>query len=188
MDSTAKTVLGSAILFAMAFIATMSALATVSVSDSLGENPIARTTIRLDGETFTVDGSSGAGEGSYTIPWKFPDGLIAVHGAVADLRLSITDVAAGSGIDVSVGTVAQNDSDLGDTGEANIIGAIGVDPFTNSTSYIQGSISAQTVVDGTAGAPTLYLHLLVDDADIAAVETNTLSGTITILWSEVADY
>lgn len=189
MSKITRKILGGAILFGMAFIATMSALSAVYVSDGPSPNPLARTTINIQEDTLIVDGSSGVGEGSYTITWKPPEGVVAYHGAVLDLKANLTtNVATGAGIDVSVGTTAQNDSDLGDTGEANIISAISVDPFTNSSSVIRGAMGTPTVVNGAAAASTLYIHFLVDDADIAAAVTGTVSGVLTILWSEVADY
>lgn len=179
-------------MVAGAAIVAAAAYAEINFSkDFRGQPAIHRSEIKLNAESIVVsEGGTGTnGYGSVTLH-TFPEGQIAIHGATADLKYTFaTVISNGAGIDTALGTAANNnDGDVGDTGEANIIGSVGVDPFTNSTSAVQGQLTTPLIIDGTTTPGKVYLHFLVDDGDIASAVTGTVNGVVYLLWSEVGDY
>lgn len=171
---------------------TASALATVYVSDN-DKNVMNRTTFRLSAESIVIaEGGTGTnGYGAVKL-FDFPEGHIKIHAASLDLDISIptAQVAAGSGLNVAVGTATAipTTSTTAHTGtRADLVANVEVDPHTNSTTRFQSTLPADVVFDGTATAKDAYLNLLVDDGDIAATSTGTVNGTVQIIWSLVGD-
>jgi hypothetical protein len=79
---------------------------------------------------------------------------------------------------------------MGDTltgTEADFLQSTSVDPIVTSTdAALTATPTAQ--LDGTSTAAKMYYNLVVDDGDISAVVTNTVSGTFTFWWINLGDY
>ena len=97
----------------------------------------------------------------------FPEGAVAIIGAVADLALTkssagINDTWDG---DFGVGTVtASNNATLATT-EQNIIPTTATPQAVSGVSSANGVSTAALYLDGTTTPADVYLNFLIDDAD-----------------------
>lgn len=179
-----------ATIIAVSALVLSGAFAELRISKNAGEG-VKAVEIALGSQSVVVaEGGTGTnGYGSVSL-YTFEPGSITLLGAIADLKLTYptNQVNNASGIDLSVGTTQNADGDLSDSNEANVVSSMGVDPFTNGVSSIQGGMSSPVILDGTSTAITLYVNTLVDDADISAVSTGSITGTITVQYLENGDY
>lgn len=138
----------------------------------------------------TVDAGAAGAQGSQKV-YDFPEGAIQFLGATMNLTTlagagGIADTGALVG---SVGSVAAGAGDAALTStEANII------PSTAGTlvagAGVLKGISAAPIapVDGTTTPVDAILNIAVPDAGSSADDTVTISGTITITWSNAGDF
>ena len=139
-----------------------------------------------------VSVTTGAGVGGAAV-YTFPSGIVAFHGCMASLSLSIATAkqadftdATPEG-DIGIGTVAPADADaLGtDATDDNLATAA---PFT-MTAYAAAATALKsepsTHLDGTSSAAKAFVNLLVDAGDIDdGVTTEVLvSGEIRLTWT-----
>jgi len=145
--------------------------------------------IRLVNEAIiSNNATSGAAYASTTLGWKFDEGQQTLIGAVCDLDLafSSSEPAAGSGLDVSIGVAATADATLNGA-EVTIIPSTDIDPFTNSTTDVEGEFTTVSVQDGTTAAKSVIINMQVDDADVSGIVTGALNGIIEITYTENGD-
>lgn len=125
--------------------------------------------------------------------YDFPEGVILVLGAIADLDLtkSSAGVNADWDGDFSLGTVtAANDADLTST-EADILPKTATPQAAAGATTANGANVAVAFLDGTTTAKDVFVNLLVDDADhdVTGTACNLiLNGTITLTWAKLGDY
>lgn len=154
---------------------------------------INETVIELDEHTVTMaDEASTVGYGGSSI-LTFPAGNILVLGATANLTLRATT----SGInadwdgDFGIGSVtASNNATLSST-EQNVIPTTATPQAASSRTTAKGGSTAVAFLDGTSTAASLFLNILVDDADhdIGGTACDILaSGKVKVFWINLGDY
>lgn len=119
----------------------------------------------------------------------FPEGAVAILGAVADFALtkSSAGVIATFDGDFSVGTVtASNNASLSST-EQNIIPTTPTPQAVSGATTADGVSTAALYLDGTTTPVDVYVNFLVDDADhdVTTTPCNLIvNGTLTLhyLW------
>lgn len=115
----------------------------------------------------------------------FPEGAIAIQGAVAalDVTKSSAGVNADFDGDFGIGTVtASNNGTLAST-EQNVIPTTATPQAASGATTAKGVATAAVYLDGTTTPVDLYLNFLVDDADhnVGGTACNLiLNGTVTI--------
>jgi len=141
-----------------------------------------RSVVTIDGATLIIDGSSGAGWGAAKL-YDFPTG----HVTIFNVELDGLDIIPGTGMDVadggdiSLGSSGTDDNSLAGT-EINVLASTSFDPVGTATDFNAGAL-CPVWLDGSSTAADLYLNMLVDDADISALVTNTFDGVVTIYWA-----
>lgn len=128
--------------------------------------------------------------------YDFPEGIILIHGAVANLTIGKDAAGVDDDFDgdFSIGTVtAGNDATLTST-EANIIASTAMPQATTGSTTAKGHATGSEVpliLDGTTTAIDAYLNFLIDDADhdVSTTPTNLIvTGTVNLFWSLLGDY
>lgn len=122
--------------------------------------------------------------------YDFPAGYIQSQGLVADITLTagaggITDDFDG---DISFGTTGTADGTLDGT-DVNWVASTGTTQAAAGIGAADCVITAteQTIKDGHTTASDLYVSIIIDDADISALDTLAINGTITITWMNLGD-
>ena len=132
-----------------------------------------------------VEGGTGTNGYGGSAVYVFPSCLthvltVNMNNTAIDAGAALDDADGG---DISFGSAVASGTALTGTA-ADFIATTSVDPITNVVDAVQTTAFS---LDGTATAVTLYANNIVDDADIAATATNTISGTVTILWANGGD-
>jgi hypothetical protein len=164
--------------------------ATVTAVEA-GDGMIHKTILTLAATPITMRNTE---QGGGVKVYDFPDGCISILGAFADLAMTTTSILANtlnSGVtcNMGVGTITQANATVANT-EQNIVN---VAAWTAGTTINVAAAAAQgkgnpTVIDGSGTALDAFLNLAVAGADdIDGDATITVSGTITILWSNLGD-
>ena len=134
-----------------------------------------------------AEGGTGTNGFGGTKIYDFPEGRILVQGVtVKDVTITV-DAAldAADGGDWALGTAtAGGTSGLAST-EVDICPSTSADPITNVT---DNALAASAQFDGTTTAKDIYFNHEIDDGDIAAAATNTVTFTATINWLNLGDY
>ncbi len=125
--------------------------------------------------------------------FDFPEGAFAYVGAVADLALtkSSAGVNADWDGDISLGTVtASNNASLSSTEQDLAPTTPTPQAVSGTTTGDMVSTAAPALFDGSAGAKSCYLNLLVDDADhdVTGTACNLIvNGTIKLHYIFLGD-
>lgn len=161
------------------------------VATEYGDAAIHKTVLTLSGISITMTDASTAGcHGSLKV-YDFPNGIIQILGSSYDLTTlagagGIGDTAALVG-SLGSATVSTSNATLTTT-EADLIASTsGTLTAGAGTLKSYGSLVA-TAFDGHTTAVDAYLNLAVPDAGSSASDTVTVSGTITIVWSNLGNY
>lgn len=120
--------------------------------------------------------------------YDFPAGRILVLGVtVANVAVTVDTNALDNadGGDFAFGTAAPGADGLLDGTAVDLCPSTSIDPITNIT---DSALAASAQFDGTATAKDVYFSMSVDDADVSATHTNTVSGVVTIKWVNLGDY
>lgn len=150
-----------------------------------------RTVLTLDKYIVNmVDNTTGGAQGSAKI-YDFPECNLLFLGATCNLTVlagvgGITDTAA---VVASVGTAAASNADATLTAtEADLIPSTAA-TLTAGAGTAKGKTATAGVVvfDGTTTAKDAYLNFAVPDAGSTGNDTLTVSGTITLVWSNLGD-
>jgi len=150
-----------------------------------------RTVLTLTKPVITMTDAGAAGcHGSVKL-YDFPACNLLLLGATCDLTVlagagGITDTAA---VVASVGTTAVSTADATLTAtEADIIPSTAATLTAGAGAAKGKTLTAGVVVfDGTSTAKDAYLNFAVPDAGSTASDTLTVSGTITLVWSNLGD-
>jgi len=160
--------------------------ATNTVVESLAG--VHKTVITLTDFSMLVDTAADGFVG--TKIYDFPAGLIRLHGAIMDLTLTTvgSDIDADAAVVASVGTVTCADDATLTSTEADIIPSTAY-TLVASTKQAVGLGVTPAVFDGvTSAAVDAFLNIAVPDADrTATAQAITVTGTITITWTNLGD-
>lgn len=163
--------------------------AAIATTNSSGG--MIKTVITLSGLSVTMTDATTAGSHGSVKLYDFPECNLFFLGGTTDLVITagvggIVDTAAVVG-SIGTTTVGTDNATLTTT-EADLI------PSTAST--LSGGVGATkgktltagaVVFDGTATAKEAWLNYAVPDAGSTANDTLTVSGTITLVWSNLGD-
>lgn len=125
--------------------------------------------------------------------WDFPEGIISIRGAVANLAITKSSAGVNADFDgdFSLGTVtASNNATLSST-EQNIIPTTPTPQAVAGATTAKGASTGPVQLDGTTTAIDAFLNFLVDDVDQDVTTTPCnliLNGTLTITWVKLGDY
>lgn len=137
-----------------------------------------------------VDGAPGYGT---VVIGDLPQGNILFLGAISYLQFATTDtdVTATFDGDYSIGTVPTADSDVSDSGEADIIPSTALGAATAKLSPVVRGASTDAlgggIIDNTDGSLEINLNLLVDDAAISGAAVFTVNGYVELVYSVLGD-
>lgn len=127
--------------------------------------------------------------------FDFPDGLIAIYGAIVTGALtgyaSLIDTFAGG---VALGTATATTGATLTGTEANIMPEVDVAAAVGEVATID-AVSVATaltesharIFDGTATAIDMYLNFVIDDNAAHGAGTATFTGTIKFMWALLGD-
>lgn len=153
---------------------------------------IVKQRIPISGSMDITGVDSAVDAGTFVIG-GLPEGNLFLLGALANVIVDGTDasVAADWAGDFAIGTVAQNDVDLGDAGEADIIASteLTADSGLKVTLNTRAENATPAILDNTAGDLELNFNLLIDDNEITDTEvgTFTVTGELWLLFAVLGD-
>lgn len=122
--------------------------------------------------------------------YDFPEGLLAIHGAVVAGTLTLgttgTIIDAYTGV-MALGSAAASTGATLTGAEADVMASNVVSAATAKVATIDGVSAAMAVLDGTATAKDLYLNFAIADDASHTAGTGAFTGTVTVIWSKVGD-
>lgn len=173
--------------------AASSALAGVANAGAVVNETVGtiRTTLQLSGAVVTMTDAAAAGcHGSVKL-YDFPACNLLFLGATCDLTVTagtggIADTAA---VVAAIGTAAVSTADATlTTTEADLIPSTAATLTAGAGAAKGKTLTAGVVVfDGTTTAKDAYLNFAVPDAGSTGNDTLIVSGTITLVWSNLGD-
>ncbi len=173
--------------------ASSSAVAGVANAGAVVDESVGtiRTTLKLSNQVITMTDATTAGcHGSIKL-YDFPACNLLFLGATCDLTVlagagGITDTAA---VVAAIGTATVSTADATlTTTEADLIPSTAATLTAGAGAAKGKTLTAGVVVfDGTTTAKDAYLNLAVPDAGSTGNDTLTVSGTITLVWSNLGD-
>lgn len=151
-----------------------------------GNGVIHRSVITLDETPVTLTDEAGVVLYGGQKVYDFPEGVIVCLGAVADLSVAVGgDLTATAEGDFGLGTVTASNNNTLATTEQNIIPTTAIAALESSAGPATGyNVAAIAPLDGTTTPIDAFLNFLWDDADHNG-GTMTVSGTVTIVWSNL---
>lgn len=155
-----------------------------------GSGVLHKTVVSFAVSPLTLTDDAGVGQYGSIVAYTFPAGAIAVLGAVLDSDLTLVSpfitTAAG---DVGVGSTAVTDGDALATTEQNVIVTTEIAALVARVGPMNAASAAGVILNGTASPASLYLNVRIDDnVAHATATTNTFTGTLTVLWSNLGDF
>ena len=173
--------------------ATSSAVAGVANAGAVVDESVGtiRTTLKLSNQVITMTDAAAAGcHGSVKL-YDFPACNLLFLGATCDLTVTagtggIADTAA---VVAAIGTAAVSTADATlTTTEADLIPSTAATLTAGAGAAKGKTLTAGVVVfDGTTTAKDAYLNFAVPDAGSTGNDTLIVSGTITLVWSNLGD-
>ena len=173
--------------------ATSSTLAGVANAGAVVDESVGtiRTTLKLSNQVITMTDAAAAGcHGSVKL-YDFPACNLLFLGATCDLTVTagtggIADTAA---VVAAIGTAAVSTADATlTTTEADLIPSTAATLTAGAGAAKGKTLTAGVVVfDGTTTAKDAYLNFAVPDAGSTGNDTLIVSGTITLVWSNLGD-
>lgn len=165
--------------------------AGTGVSAAEFDGAMHRTVITLAGLVVTMTDATTAGSHGSQKVYDFPGGPIQVFGCSYNLTTlagagGITDTAALVG---SLGSVAlATDNATLTSTEADLVASTAGTLSGGAGTLKKHGSAVATAFDGTTTPVDVFLNLAVPDAGSSADDTITVSGTITIHWTNLGDY
>jgi hypothetical protein len=167
------------------------AAASTSVAVTESSAGTIKTVMTLTNKSITMTDATTAGSHGSLKLYDFPQCNLLFLGGTCNLTITagtggITDTAAVVG-SIGTDTVGTDNATLTTT-EADLIPST-ASTLTGGAGVTKGkTVTAGVVVfDGTATAKDAWLNFAVPDADSTANDTLTVSGTITLVWSNLGD-
>jgi len=161
--------------------------ATVTATENFGKVHETVVTLASTPVVVTEQGAGTNAVGGVKI-YDLPEGRILVLGVTVDSIAVTVDANAidnADGGDVAFGTAVPGIDGVLDGTAVDLCPATSVDPITN---VVSAALASSAQFDGTTTAKDIYFNMLVDDADVSATHTNTVSGTFRIHWANLGDY
>jgi len=158
-----------------------------------GDGVTHQTTLTLDEdfEFFIVDAGANGAHGSVKL-YTFPVGYIKITGATTNLALDcvptngLVDAAT---YDIGIGSITAGvDNAALATTEQNIIAKIEGNMSGATVASIHGINATSLAIDGTSTAEDAWFNVAIEADDAADDQLCTLSGTVTITWTNLGDY
>ncbi len=149
-----------------------------------------RTILQLINVPVTVANTTGASFGKVQV-YDFPETRFQLFGGNCDLQFNWAGTgigAAGSG-DASLGTTGTTDATLGGTDVDLMASAALTDPFVSGVGALAGSLVKDTEFDGSGTAKDMFLNIIIDDADVADLDSSVVlvNGIIEFAWVAYGD-
>ena len=173
--------------------ATSSALAGVANAGAVVDESVGtiRTTLKLSNQVITMTDAAAAGcHGSVKL-YDFPACNLLFLGATCDLTVTagVGGIADTAAVVAAIGTAAVSTADATlTTTEADLIPSTAATLTAGAGAAKGKTLTAGVVVfDGTTTAKDAYLNFAVPDAGSTGNDTLTVSGTITLVWSNLGD-
>lgn len=158
-----------------------------------------QTRLRFAALPVVTGNTTGASFGSKQV-FTFPAGRIRVDNVNAYFDLITFNTAAGATGDIdgggsgdfSMGSTASADATLGGTDVDLLPSTAMLDPFVTGVgrSNAWGTLAAAAIFDGTSTPLSLYLNVIIDDADVsdgAANDNVYFTGYAKITWTFYGD-
>jgi len=164
-------------------------VSTVTAEDADYGN-MKKTTLTLNGTEIKIVAESQTNAWGSVKIYDFPEGRLLVHGVTVKniiLAPQTNKLPLASGGDWALGTVAASTNALAGT-MVDLCPSTSADPINGTNS---SALAAAAQFDGTTTAKDMYLNFGVDMNDFLApstTATNTVSGVITIHWTNLGDY
>lgn len=164
-------------------------VSTVTAADADYGN-MKKTTLTLDSVPILITADAITNAWGSVKVYDFPEGRILVHGVTAKnvkLTVQTNKLPIASGGDIALGTVAASSNVLTGT-MVDLLPSTSIDAITNA---LNGALAAAAQFDGTTTAKDMYVNVGVDQCDFIAgstTATNSVSGIITIHWTNLGDY
>lgn len=166
------------------------AVADMTVTEN-GDGAVHKTTFTFAAHSVTMTDAAAAGNHGSVPIYTFPAGFIKVYGSLCNLTTlagagGITDTAA---LVASVGSVqlATDNATLTGT-EADIIASFAGTLAAGAGVFTKDGALVAALYDGHTTAEAIFLNIAVPDAGSSGNDTLVLSGTCTIVWSNVGDF
>jgi len=152
-----------------------------------------QTVITVDAACPIVSVGAAVAEGGLKI-YDFPEGRILIHGVTASFNLLVesadeADFTDGTPEgDWAIGTAITTSNTLGDATDVDLLPKTAF-TMTDYTVDTTGALAVSAQFDGTTTAKDANINIIVDAADIDDDVTTaiTVSGTVTITWSNLGD-
>lgn len=178
------------LLQASAAATALAGVAGVSVDAVESAGGAIRTVLTLTRKVITMTDATTAGcHGSFKL-YDFPDCNLLFLGGTCDLTLTAAaGITATAAVVASVGTTTLSTTDATLSGtEADLIPSTAA-TLTGSAGTAKGKTltAGVAVFDGTATAKDAWLNFAVPDAGATGNSTLTVSGTVTLVWSNLGD-
>jgi len=159
--------------------------------EEFGGNGVHKTVITLRSLVIATVDAGAAGAQGGTKFYDFPAGAIQFLGAT----MNLTTLAGAGGIadtGALVGSVGTTVPGVGDAAltalEANIVPSVAGTLVGGVGVLKQFSAAPGAPIDGTTTPVDAFINVAVPDAGSSADDIVTVSGTITIFWSNLGDY
>lgn len=152
---------------------------------------INKTVLTLTATPITITDDAGVAQyGGAGKIYDLPDGAISFIGCVVSGTLTLG--TTGTIIDtyasnVSLGTATATTGATLTGTEADIMASVANATAVAKAAAVAATSAGMTVVDGTATAKDVYLNVVVADDATHTSGTGTFTGTVTMLWTTVAD-
>lgn len=148
-----------------------------------------QTVFTLTAASVTVtDATTNGAHGGIAI-YDFPSASITILGATSDLAVTAGagGIADGASALCSLGSVvvANTNATLTST-EADSMPSTAA-TLSGGVGACSGASTAYAMFDGTATTTDLYLNFAVPDGDSSASDTLSVTGTVTVTWTENGD-
>ena len=173
--------------------ATSSAVAGVANAGAVVDGSVGtiRTTLKLSNQVITMTDATTAGcHGSIKL-YDFPACNLLFLGATCDLTVTAGTggIADNAAVVAAIGTAAVSTADATlTTTEADLIPSTAATLTAGAGAAKGKTLTAGVVVfDGTSTAKDAYLNFAVPDAGSTGNDTLIVSGTITLVWSNLGD-
>ncbi len=175
-----------------------SAVAGYIVPDEAGSGVVNRTVLTCSAVPITVTDDAGVAQYGGVKVYTFPQGIVCLHGAVINGSLTLgttgTIIDAFTGVCALGSITATTGSSLVST-EATWLQSSAIATAAAKVSVTNAYPVATQVTesgarwyDGSTTAGPVFLNFAIADDVTHTTGTGSWTGTITLLWSPIADY
>ena len=156
-----------------------------------GDGAVHRTLFTFSAHSVTMTDAGAAGNHGSVPIYTFPAGFINIHGAFCNVATlagagGIADTAQ---VVLSVGSVVVATDNATLTGtEADIIASFAGTLSSGAGVFTEDGAAIAANFDGHTTSEAIFLNIAVPDAGSTASDTLALTGTCSIVWSNLGDF